>query len=147
MTWPDSVGGIGVRIAVATIGTTALAVAIVTFGVIVVGSDTFTRLMMEHGASVETAHAMFDESISVVLAVAVGAGLLAAVALAVILGRRRGRPLGVSKHRLSIREREDISRVVGESRKVRMATRSTMVDAASTKVGVSDGGRLKMRRT
>ncbi|HEY4189976.1 MAG TPA: HAMP domain-containing sensor histidine kinase [Candidatus Limnocylindrales bacterium] len=85
--------GIGGQIALAAIATTGVAVTIVTLGVVVVGSDTFTRLMMEHGSSAETAHAMFDESITLVLAIAVGAGLLAAVALAAVLSRRLGRPL------------------------------------------------------
>jgi two-component system, OmpR family, sensor histidine kinase BaeS len=92
---PDRLGGIGVRIALAALGTTAVAVAIVALGVAVVGSDTFTRLMVEHGSSAETAHAMFDESISLVLAIAVVAGVAAAVALATLLGRRLGRPLEV----------------------------------------------------
>lgn len=95
MSGPDWVRGIGGRIAAAAIGTTAVAVTIVTLGVVVVGSDTFTRLMMKHGTSAETAHAMFDESISIVLAIAVGAGILAAVTLAAVLGRRLGRPLGI----------------------------------------------------
>ncbi len=94
MKWPNWVRGIGVRIAIAAIATTAVAVTIVTLGVVIVGSDTFTRLMMEHGASAETAHAMFDESITLVLAIAVGAGILAAAALAAVLGRRLGRPIG-----------------------------------------------------
>jgi len=91
---PDWVRGIGARMAMAAIGTTAVAVAIVALGVIVVGSDTFTRLMVEHGATAESAHAMFDESITIVLAIGVVAGVLAAVVLATILGRRIGRPLG-----------------------------------------------------
>ncbi len=91
---PDWVGGIGARIAVTAIGTTAVAVAIVSFGVVVVGSDTFTRLMMEHGATTESAHAMFDQSITVVLVIAICAGVLVAVVLAALIGRRLGRPLG-----------------------------------------------------
>ncbi len=85
--------GIGFRIALAAIGTTALAVGIVTLGVVVVGADTFAQLMVEHGSSAEAAHAMFDESITVVLAVAVVAAIIAAIALAVALGRRLGRPI------------------------------------------------------
>jgi signal transduction histidine kinase len=50
--------------------------------------------MVEHGASAETAHAMFDESVTVVLAVAIVAAGAAAVALATLLGRRLARPLG-----------------------------------------------------
>lgn len=65
-----------------------------TLGVLIVGADTFARLMMEHGATAETAHAMFDESVTVVLAVAVTAATAAAVTVAIVLGRRLARPLG-----------------------------------------------------
>jgi two-component system sensor histidine kinase BaeS len=85
--------GIGFRVALAAIGTTALAVGIVTLGVVVVGADTFARLMVEHGSSPEAAHAMFDESITVVLAVAVIAAIVAAIAMAMALGRRLAQPI------------------------------------------------------
>ena len=91
---PAWAGGVGFRIALTAIGTTALGVGIVTLGVLFVGADTFARLMVEHGASADSAHAMFDESISVVLAVAVVAAGAAAVAFAALLGRRLARPLG-----------------------------------------------------
>jgi len=91
---PGWTRGVGFRIAAAAIATTALGVGIVTLGVLVVGADTFARLMVEHGASAATAHVMFDESVTVVLAVAVIAAAGAAVALAIVLGRRLARPLG-----------------------------------------------------
>ncbi len=91
-------GGIGARIAATAIGTTAVAVAIVSLGIVVVGSDTFTRLMLEHGATAESAHAMFDESILVVLLIAILAGILAAVVIAAVIGRRLGRPLVAIDH-------------------------------------------------
>jgi signal transduction histidine kinase len=78
----------------AAIATSALAVGIVTLGVVVVGADTFARLMVEHGASAAEAHAMFDSSISVVMAVAIVAATAAALGLAVLLGRRLALPLG-----------------------------------------------------
>ena len=90
---PRWIRGIGFRVALAAIATTALAVVIVTLGVVVVGADTFAQLMVEHGSSAEAAHAMFDESITVVLAVAVVAAILAAIALAMVLGRRLARPI------------------------------------------------------
>ncbi len=91
---PSWTRGVGLRIALAAVGTTALAVAIVALGIIVVGGDTFARLMMAHGSSAEDAHAMFDESITLVLVGAVVAAVLAAAALAALMGRRLARPLG-----------------------------------------------------
>ena len=85
--------GVGARIALAAVLTTTLAVAIVSFGVVVVGGAVFADLMMKHGASAETAHAMFDQSITLVLLVAIGAAIAAGVVLAIVLGRRLARPL------------------------------------------------------
>jgi signal transduction histidine kinase len=84
---------VALRIALAAIATMVLAVAIVAGGVGVVGADTFSQLMMKHGASAEEAHAMFDASITLVLAAAVLAAVVAAAVLAVFLARRVGRPL------------------------------------------------------
>jgi two-component system sensor histidine kinase BaeS len=85
--------GVGARIALAAILTTALAVAIVSFGVVVVGGSVFADLMMKHGATAESAHAMFDQSITVVLLAAIGAAIAGGVVMAVLLGRRLARPL------------------------------------------------------
>ena len=85
--------GVGLRIALAAILTTALAVGIVALGVLVVGGDTFARLMMQHGASAEDAHAMFNESVTLVLIAAVVGASIAAATLAAVMGRRLGRPL------------------------------------------------------
>jgi two-component system, OmpR family, sensor histidine kinase BaeS len=78
---------------VAAVLTTALAVGIVAFGVVVVGGAVFADLMMKHGATAESAHAMFDQSITVVLLAAIGAAIAAGVVMAVLLGRRLARPL------------------------------------------------------
>jgi two-component system sensor histidine kinase BaeS len=91
---PGWTRGVGFRIAAAAIGTTAVGVGIVALGVLVVGADTFARLMAEHGSSAETAHAMFDESITVVLVIAVVAAAGAAVSVATFLGSWLARPLG-----------------------------------------------------
>jgi signal transduction histidine kinase len=85
--------GVGARIALAAVLTTALAVGIVSFGVVVVGGSVFADLMMKHGATAEAAHAMFDQSITVVLLAAIGAAIAAGVVMAVLLGRRLARPL------------------------------------------------------
>jgi signal transduction histidine kinase len=85
--------GIAFRIAIATIATALLAIAIVALGVLVVGGDVFTQLMMEHGEDAASAHAMFDESITTVLILAVIAAGLAAIAVALLLGPWIARPL------------------------------------------------------
>ena len=85
--------GVGARIAVAAVLTTALAVGIVAFGVVVVGGSVFADLMMKHGATAATAHAMFDQSITLVLLAAIGAAIAAGVVMAIVLGRRLARPL------------------------------------------------------
>lgn len=90
---PGWARGVGARITLVAIVTTGLAVAIVAFGVVVVGGSVFADLMMRHGATAETAHQMFDQSISLVLLVAIGAAVIAGVLLAIILGRRLARPL------------------------------------------------------
>jgi signal transduction histidine kinase len=114
--------GIGPRIALAALATAMLAVAIVALGVVVVGGEIFTQLMMEHGEEAATAHAMFDESISTVLALAVVAAILAAVVTAIVLGRWIARPLraiGVAARRVATGEyttrvpREGPDEVVG----------------------------------
>jgi signal transduction histidine kinase len=85
--------GIASRIAIAAIGTALLSIAIVALGVLVVGGEIFTQLMMEHGEDAASAHAMFDESITTVLIVAVVAAGLAAIAVALLLGPWIARPL------------------------------------------------------
>ena len=88
--WSRSVGA---RIVLVAVLTTGLAVAIVTFGVVVVGGSVFADLMMKHGATAEAAHAMFDQSITIVLVAAVLAAIVAGIMLAMVLGQRLARPL------------------------------------------------------
>ena len=94
MSRPGWSRSVGFRIAVAAFAASALGVGIVSLGVLVVGADTFTRLMMEHGSSAANAHVMFDESVRFVLIVAVIVATAAAVGLSVLLGRRLAAPLG-----------------------------------------------------
>lgn len=88
--WSRSVGA---RIVLVAVLTTGLAVAIVTFGVVVVGGAVFAELMMKNGATADAAHAMFDHSITLVLLSAIIAAAAAGVVLAIILGRRLAQPL------------------------------------------------------
>lgn len=85
--------GLGARIAAIAVATAAAGVGIVAFGVVIVGADTFAKLMVEHGNSAAAAHEMFDASVTAVLGIAVVVALGAAVSLAVVFGRRIGKPL------------------------------------------------------
>ncbi len=93
MRLPGWTGGVGARIAGAAFATTLVAVAILALGVAVVGGQTFTNLMVEHGQSTEAARRMFDASLSVVILAAVAAAIVAGAVLAVVLARRIARPL------------------------------------------------------
>ncbi len=90
---PTSGHGIAFRITVVAIAASAVAVAILAAGVLVVGGDTFARLMIAAGDTAEKAHEMFDQSVTGVLLVAVAIAIVASVALGVILARRIVRPL------------------------------------------------------
>src|SRR5437879_11428 len=71
----------------------ALAVAAVAIGVIVVGASVFGRLMAEHGATVDEAYAMFDESVRVGVLGASAVAIAGSIGLALVFGRAVGRPL------------------------------------------------------
>jgi len=85
--------GVAARIALAAVLAASIAVAVVSLGVILVGSAIFAELMVQHGSSAEVAHQMFDQSVTVVVLVAVAAGVVAAAALALLLGQRLAGPL------------------------------------------------------
>ena len=85
--------GIAARIALAAFISAAIGLAILGAGVLVVGADVFTELMVEAGDSAEHARAMYDQSVTNVaitaFLVAIGASILAAI----VLGRMLARPL------------------------------------------------------
>ena len=85
--------GIGARVAVAAVATAVVGVGILTGGVMLVGGDLFERLMIEHGESAAGAAAMFDDSVTRVVVLSLVIAVLAAIALAVMLGRRLAAPL------------------------------------------------------
>ena len=95
MRLPLGARGIGLRIALATAAVAALAVTVLAVGVLIVGGETFSALMKEHGESTDAARAMFDQSVTNVVVVALVVAVLAAAGLAVILGHRLSRPLRV----------------------------------------------------
>lgn len=93
MTVRTSPWSLRVQIAVAVLSTGAVAVAVVALGVFAVAGRTFERLMADHGVAAPEAHEMFDESVTVVVALAAAAALFCSVALAVWVSRRISRPL------------------------------------------------------
>ena len=85
--------GIGLHIAAASIGVSAVALAIVGVGVQRVGGAEFEQLMIQHGASVAVARDMFEGSVTVVLLAAVAAAVCTTVFLAASLARWMSRPV------------------------------------------------------
>ncbi len=86
------------RIAFASLAASGLARGVEAGGVLGVSAATFQRLMVEHGASAELAHAMFDESVTGVVILTTLLALLASVGLAIVLARAVTRPLdGVAR--------------------------------------------------
>ena len=85
--------GIGLRIALAAIASAAVGVIIVAVGVGVVGAEIFTALMVEAGDSAAHAHAMYDQSVTIVVLVAAVVAVAASLLLAIVLSRMLARPL------------------------------------------------------
>lgn len=85
--------GIAVRIALAALASAAIGLLILVLGVLVVGGQVFTELMMKAGDSAEHARAMYDQSVTVVVVVAVVIAALASVGLALVMARMLARPL------------------------------------------------------
>src|SRR5713226_7773923 len=75
------------RIALASLAASGLALGVEAVGVQVVGAATFQRLMVEHGATAELAHAMFDESVTRVVIVTTLLALLVSLGLAIVLAQ------------------------------------------------------------
>jgi two-component system, OmpR family, sensor histidine kinase BaeS len=81
------------RVAAAAMLVSALSVAVIAAGVLLVGQSTFDRLMMAHGATAQVSQAMFNESITRVLLVAAGLAIAGSLGLALVFGRMIERPL------------------------------------------------------
>ncbi|HZM72486.1 MAG TPA: ATP-binding protein [Candidatus Polarisedimenticolia bacterium] len=86
-------GGISLRIAIAAVSTSVVAVVILTAGVMVAGGDAFKALMVEQGSSTAEAAEMFDTAVRGVVAISLIVAVAAAVALAIVLARRLATPL------------------------------------------------------
>jgi signal transduction histidine kinase len=85
--------GIALRIAAAALASTVVGLAILALGVLLVGGQTFTDLMVGAGDTAEHAREMYDASVTRVVLVAAAVAFAASVVLAVWLGRRLARPL------------------------------------------------------
>ena len=85
--------GIATRIALAALASAAVGIAIVAIGIAVVGAEVFRALMVEAGDSAEHAQAMYDHSVSTVVAAADIVAATASIVLAIILSRMLARPL------------------------------------------------------
>ena len=84
---------IALRIVVAAAAVALVGIGIVGVGVWLVGGDTFAKLMATHGEEAAEVHAMFDESVTRVLIVAVAVAVVVAGLLAGYLGARIAGPL------------------------------------------------------
>jgi two-component system, OmpR family, sensor histidine kinase BaeS len=85
--------GMAGRIGLAVLITAGVAVAVVAVGVTLVSGATFAQLMMQHGTTAAEAHAMFDQSVSVVLVAAIVLAIIVAVAMALLMAAALARPL------------------------------------------------------
>src|SRR5689334_18280961 len=85
--------GIGTRIALAALASAALGIVIVVGGVLLIGGQVFTDLMMQAGDSAEHAREMWDHSVPGVVIVAVVVAIAASVGLAFLMARMLARPL------------------------------------------------------
>ena len=85
--------GIAIRIALAALAAAAIGLLIVVVGVVVVGGQAFTELMIKAGDSAEHARAMYDQSVTTVVIAAVVVAALVSIGIALVMGRMLARPL------------------------------------------------------
>jgi signal transduction histidine kinase len=85
--------GIGTRIVLAALVSVAIALAILAVGVMRVGADTFMHLMEAIGRPTEEAAAMFQGSVTEIVAVAAVVAGVVALAVGTLLARRIARPI------------------------------------------------------
>jgi two-component system sensor histidine kinase BaeS len=92
MSWLAA-SSIRLPIVLACVAVALVTIAIVGVGVWLVGGDTFAALMQTHGQDAADAHAMFDDSVTRILLIAIAVAIVVAVLLAGFLASRIGRPL------------------------------------------------------
>jgi signal transduction histidine kinase len=85
--------GIATRIALAALAAAAIGIVIVVGGVLIVGGQVFTDLMMQAGDSAEHAREMWDHSVPGVVAAAVIVAIVVSIGLAFVMARMLAAPL------------------------------------------------------
>ena len=85
--------GIATRIALAALASAALGIVIVVGGVLLIGGQVFTDLMMQAGDSAEHAREMWDHSVPGVVVAALIVAILASLGLAFVMARMLATPL------------------------------------------------------
>ncbi len=85
--------GIAARITVAALVSAGIGLAILAVGVLVIGADVFTDLMVEAGDDAAFAREMYDHSVTIVAIGAVAVAFAASVVVSVVLARMLARPL------------------------------------------------------
>jgi two-component system sensor histidine kinase BaeS len=85
--------GIATRFALAALASAALGLLILALGVTLVGGQVFTDLMIKAGDTAEHARAMYDQSVTTVVIVAVVVAALASIGLAIVMARMLAQPL------------------------------------------------------
>ena len=85
--------GIGIRIALTALVSAALGIAIVVGGVLLVGGQVFTDLMMQAGDTAEHAREMWDHSVPGVALVAVVVAIAASIGISFVMARMLTRSL------------------------------------------------------
>jgi two-component system sensor histidine kinase BaeS len=87
--------GIAGRIALTAFVSAVVGLAILAIGVVVMGAEAFTSMMVGAGDTQEHAREMFDASVTRVVLVAVVVAVISSVVLAVLLARRLAAPLAL----------------------------------------------------
>ncbi len=85
--------GIATRIALAALLSAGVGLLILAVGVTVVGAEIFRALMVEAGDSADHAQAMYDQSVTTVVLIAVVVAAVASIALAIVFARMLARPI------------------------------------------------------
>lgn len=85
--------GIATRIAAAALIVVGVSMAVLAFGVMRVGADSFAAMMISAGDTADHAREMFEASVAGVFAIAVLVATLTAVGLGWVLARRIARPI------------------------------------------------------
>ncbi len=85
--------GLAPRMALATLAVVAVALGVVSAGVLVFGASAFEQLMVEHGETVASARQMFNDTVTLFLLGAVALAVVGSITFASLLARRLSLPL------------------------------------------------------